>query len=168
MSDAPARHPQYAEAKSAAVRLLAGRARTRADLETRLRSKGLASEAIEQALGDLQRAGYIDDEQYARDRIEDLLRSSRRGAAALVHALTGDGLPEDLAERIVAERLEGEDPGEWALETAMERAGSLRGLDEETARRRLYGYLKRRGFADAEALRAVDEALSAPDDDQRS
>ena len=150
MSDAPARHPQYAEAKSAAVRLLAGRARTRADLETRLRSKGMASEAIEQAIGDLQRAGYIDDEQYARDRIEDLLRSSRRGAAALVH-----------------ERLEGEDPGEWALETAMERAGSLRGLNEETARRRLYGYLKRRGFADAEALRAVDEALSAPDDDQR-
>jgi len=166
MSDAHARHAQYAQAKSAAVRLLAGRARTRADLETRLRSKGLAPEAIDEALDDLQRAGYIDDEQYARERIETLLRGSKRGAAALVHALTGDGLAEDVAERVVAERLEDEDSGEWALETAMERAEALRGLDTETARRRLYGYLKRRGFDDGEALRAVDEALSAPDDDQ--
>ncbi len=166
MSDAQARHAQYARAKSAAVRLLAGRARTRADLATRLRSKGLAPEAIDQALGDLERAGYIDDEQYARDRIEMLLRNSRRGAVALVHALMGDGLPEDLARRIVAERLEGEDSGQWALEVARERAGSLRGLDGETARRRLYGYLRRRGFEHGEALRAVDEALSEPDDDR--
>lgn len=165
MSDADARHPQYAEAKTAAVRLLARRARTRADLEARLRRKGLVAEAIRQALDDLERAGYIDDEQYARDRVAELLRRSPRGQAALMHALTGEGLPWDLAERIVAERLEGEDTGRWAVEAARERAKRLRGLDEETARRRLYGYLKRRGFEDGEVLRAIEEALSAPDEE---
>ncbi len=166
MSETQARHPQYAEAKAAAVRLLGSRARTRADLERRLQRKGLAPEAIEEALGDLARAGYVDDEQYARDRIDALLRKARRGPQALTHALIGDGLPSELAERIVAERLDGEDTGQWALDAARERVERLRGIDREAARRRLYGHLRRRGFTDNEALRAMDEALPTLDEHQ--
>lgn len=164
MSDAAARHPQYAAAKTAAVRLLASRARTRADLEQRLRSKGLDPEAVTQALDDLARAGYVDDEAYARQRIDELLRGSKRGAPALVRTLIGDGLPEELAERVVAERLAAEDPREWALEVARERLPRLQGLARATARRRLFGYLTRRGFAATEALGATDEVLPALDE----
>lgn len=164
MSDAPARHPQYAEAKTAAVRLLASRARTRADLEQRLRSKQLEAEAVTQALDDLARAGYVDDEAYARQRLDELLRGSKRGAPALVQTLIGDGLSKELAERVVAERLAEEDPREWALDAARERLPRLRGLERETARRRLFGYLQRRGFDATEALGATDEVLPAPDE----
>lgn len=165
MSDVPARHPQYAEAKTAAVRLLAGRARTRADLERRLRSRELAAEAVTQALDDLARAGYVDDVAYARERIEQVLRDGKRGAAALIDRLVGDGLPAELAERVVAERLADEDARVWALEAARERLPRLRGLERETARRRLFGYLQRRGFDASEALGATDEVLSALDED---
>ncbi len=164
MSDKAARHPQYREAKSAAIRLLSHRARARGQLEERLRGKDLAAEAIEQALNDLERAGYIDDEAYASERIEALLRKSKRGSRALIHALIQEGLDRHLAERIVAERLEGEDLSEWAREVAMERIARMRGLDAETARRRLYGYLGRRGFDDVDALRAIDEALAELDE----
>lgn len=165
MSDVPARHPQYAEAKTAAVRLLAGRARTRADLERRLRSRELAAEAVTQALDDLARAGYVDDVAYARERIEQVLRDGKRGAAALIDRLVGDGLPAELAERVVAERLADEDARVWALEAARERLPRLRGLERETARRRLFGYLQRRGFDASEALGATDEVLPALDED---
>lgn len=165
MSDVPARHPQYAEAKTAAVRLLAGRARTRADLERRLRSRELAAEAVTQALDDLARAGYVDDVAYARERIEQVLRDGKRGAAALIDRLVGDGLPAELAERMVAERLADEDARVWALEAARERLPRLRGLERETARRRLFGYLQRRGFDASEALGATDEVLPALDED---
>jgi regulatory protein len=126
-----------------------------------LRGKGLAAEAVEQALDDLERVGYIDDEDYARERLDGLLRKSKRGQMALVHALIKDGLDRDLAERIVAERLAGEDLGRWALEVAAERVERLRDVEPETARRRLYGYLKRRGFTDAQTLTAVDEAMAS-------
>lgn len=159
MSEEAARHPQYQEAKTVAVRLLGHRARTRKYLEDRLRGKDVSVEAITQALDDLERAGYIDDESYARERVDALLRQSRRGSSALVHALVKDGVERDLSERVVSERLEGEDPGEWAREVALERIEWLRGLDADTARRRLYGYLSRRGFGEAHALRAIDEAL---------
>lgn len=165
MSDVPARHPQYAEAKTAAVRLLAGRARTRVDLERRLRGRELAAEAVTQALDDLARAGYVDDVAYARERIEQLLRDGKRGAAALIDRLVGDGLPAELAERVVAERLADEDARVWALEAARERLPHLRGLERETARRRLFGYLQRRGFDTSEALGATDEVLPALDED---
>ncbi|MEA3400014.1 MAG: regulatory protein RecX [Armatimonadota bacterium] len=166
MSDGGGRHPQYAESKSAALRLLASRARPREYLTRRLLDKGLARDAVEEVLDDLERAGYIDDEQYARDRIDELLRQSKRGARALTHKLIQEGLPRETAEQLVAERLEGEDMLQWALEVARERAGRLRGVEPDTARRRLYGYLSRRGFTQGVAFRATDEALSGLDEQQ--
>lgn len=160
MSDRAARHPEYEEAKAAAVKLLSYRARTEQHLRERLRGKDLAAEAIEQALDDLERAGYIDDETYARERVDALLRKSKMGRTALTHALIQDGLDRHLAERVVSQRLESEEPADWALEVAMQRMPRLRDLDAETARKRLYGYLCRRGFGEAEALRATDEALA--------
>ena len=161
MSDKASRHPEYQDAKSAAIKLLSFRGRARGQLEKKLRSKHLAVEAIAQALDDLERAGYIDDEAYARERIDALLRQSKRGPKALMHALVKDGLDGHLADRIVSERLEGEEPGEWALEVAMGRMSQLRGLDAETVRRRLYGYLGRRGFEDVHSRRAIDEVIVA-------
>lgn len=160
MSDQGARHPEYAEAKTAAIRLLAHRARTRRYLEQKLRGKGLDSEAVDAALGDLERAHYIDDAQYARNRIDALLRQSKQGPMALTHKLVQDGVDEELAERVVAETLRGEDLSEWALEVAGERAATLRDLDPGAARRRLYGYLKRRGFSDAHCISAMEQTIS--------
>jgi len=163
MSDQRARHPEYAEAKSAAIRLLAHQARTRGYLDQRLRGKGLAAEAVEEALGDLQRAGYVNDEQFARDRIDALLRKSKQGPFALTHKLVQDGVDGELAERVVGEMLQGEDLSDWALQVAEERAEKLRGLEPDAARRRLYGYLKRRGFADAHCISAMERAVTDAD-----
>lgn len=165
MTDKRARHPEYRDAKAAAIRLLAHRARTRGYLEERLRGKGLAAEAVEEALGDLERAGYVDDEAYAHDRIDALLRKSKQGPLALTHKLVQEGVDGDLAERIVHETLRDEDLSEWALEVATQRAGKLRDVEPETARRRLYGYLKRRGFSDSHCVRAVEEAIADADPD---
>ncbi|MFW6156111.1 MAG: regulatory protein RecX [Armatimonadota bacterium] len=160
MTEKRARHPEYREAKAAAIRLLAHRARTRGYLEQRLRGKGLAAEAVEEALGDLESAGYVNDEQYARDRIDALLRKSKQGPFALTHKLVQEHVDGDIAERVVHETLRDEDLSEWAREVAAERSRRLRDLDPETARRRLYGYLKRRGFSNDHCMNAVDEALA--------
>jgi regulatory protein len=165
MTDRRARHTEYNDAKAAAIRLLAHRARTRGYLEQRLRGKGLAAEAVEEALGDLESAGYVNDEQYARDRIDALLQKSKRGPQALIHKLVKEHVDGDLAERVVHETLRDEDLSEWAREVAAERSRRLRDLDYDTARRRLYGYLRRRGFSNAHCMSAVDEAIAELDRD---
>lgn len=59
----------------------------------------------------------------------------------------------------MADALEGHDDLEAALETARKRARALRSADETTKQRRIYDFLRRRGFADNVARRAAEAAL---------
>ncbi len=150
---------EHAKAKVAALRLLARRARTRADLSGRLRRKGFSAAAIMQALDELGQAGYVDDAKYAEERIDALLRRSKHGSAGLIDRLIKDGLDADLAEQAVAEYLRDVDEREWAREVAAERLEAMPDLDRDTAKRRLYNYLRRRGFSNEDIVRAVEEVL---------
>lgn len=159
MSEGERPDSEHAKAKVAALRLLARRSRTRADLAGRLRRKGFSTAAIEQALDELGRDGYVDDAKYAEDRMDALLRKSKQGSAGLIDKLVRDGLDPDLAEQAVAERLRDVDEREWAREVATERLEAMPELDADTTRRRLYNYLRRRGFSNEDIFRAVEEVL---------
>ena len=117
------------EAVDAAVRLLAHGDRSRAELETRLAARGIAPDALSDALETLERVGAFDDERTAALR-----------AATLAERGYGDAWIRAELER---RRL----PAEEALaglEPERERAGRIvaeRGGGAATAR-----YLARRGF----------------------
>ncbi len=150
--------PEVAEAKRAAVKLLAARARPRKYLEQRLRKRGLPDAAIQSALDALEGAGYVDDEKYARDRIEGILRKGKQWGRALTSKLIADGIGSELAETAVAERLADEDQREWACEVARERIEKMKTSEPESTRRKLSSYLMRRGFTHGAVIAAVEEA----------
>ena len=151
--------PEAQEAKRAAVGLLAHRARPRSYLEGRLQKRGFPQAAIQSALDALAGAGYLDDAQYARDRIEGLLSKSLQWGPALVARLVDDGLDRELAEQAVAERLAGEDQRQWACEVARERADQTGREDPNAARNRIGAYLSRRGFDQETVIAALEEVL---------
>ena len=159
MAEASADARERAQAKQAAVKLLAQRDRPRGFLEQRLRQRGYAPAAISAALDALQAAGYIGDEQYARQRVEALLGRSKRGAHALQATLRAEGIAPELAQQVVAERLTHESEAAWAVQTARARLEQMGRVSPEVARRRLYGYLGRRGFRDSDILAALEEVL---------
>ncbi len=161
MSEGRDQKSEDAKARAAALRLLARRARTRADLMYRLRRKGFSSAAIEATLDELARAGYVDDLEYARERMDDLLRRSRYGSLGLVSRLVKNGIEPELAETAVAERLREVDEREWARQLATERLAELPELDADTTRRRLFSYLSRRGFTHEDIIVALEEVLHA-------
>ena len=107
----------------------------------------------------MERAGYVDDMQYARDRIEGLLRKSLQWGPALVHKLVADRIDPELAERAVAERLADEDQMQWACEIVRERMRTTRTPDLDAERRRLGAYLGRRGFEYGTIIAALEEVL---------
>lgn len=149
--------PEAVKAKRAAVKLLAHRARPRDYLEGRLREKGFLQTAIESALDALAGAGYVDDMQYARDRIEGLLHKSLQWGPALVHKLVGDGVGRELAEGAVAERLADEDQRQWACEVARERMRTSKTQEMSAAKKRVGAYLSRRGFDYGIIIAALEE-----------
>jgi regulatory protein len=131
--------------KDRALRLLAVRARSGEELRRRLLRAGYEREAVEAALQDLEAVGLIDDERFAGEVAAHGIRRRLAGDRAVLGSLRRAGIDPELAERAV---LEAGGPGEddRAERLARMRAARLRGLDQETAYRRLAGFLQRRGY----------------------
>jgi regulatory protein len=142
-----------ARAKAKALRLLAARPRTEAQVRERLARDGLAAEA-EEVLAWLRRLGYLDDEAYARARARSLTAPGRLGPQLAERRLMAAGVPPGVARDAVAAALLGAEPGAEAAEAelcralASRRAGGapLESLDEG-ARARMARFLLGRGFS---------------------
>ncbi|HEX2207012.1 MAG TPA: regulatory protein RecX [Longimicrobium sp.] len=151
------------QAREAALRLLAIRPRSAAELARRLRMKGYEPEIGEEVIARLREVGMIDDAAFAGTLVRDRVRLRPQGARRLANELRARGVDDETARAAIRETMEGEETDEREL--AHRAAGKWRprpGEEPARARRRLHGFLVRRGF-DSEVIRDVlDEA--APDD----
>lgn len=146
--------------RDAAFNLISYRARTRAELRRRLWKKGFPPARIDPCLDRLQERGFIDDGAVAQAFVRDRLLHKPKGKAALSSELRAKGVDGELAtqsiDRVfeVAETsdlsLAREVAGKWV---ARQNEAVLRALvadrsspERDKARRRLLGYLSRRGF----------------------
>lgn len=148
--------------KERALRLLAVRSRSRHELRGRLLRAGYEADEVDEALNDLESAGLVDDERFARELAEHHRRRGL-GRRAGLSALRVKGVDRDLAERTL-EEVQPEDDAELAFELARARAERLRSLPPEVTYRRLVGFLVRRGYeplvASTSARRALAEVES--------
>jgi regulatory protein len=140
-----------------AIGLLAVQGRSARDLERTLRQRGESAANITAAIDRLTEAGLIDDATYARQLVRSRVGSGRGDSRRRVsQVLAQKGVARDVVQDAVAEVFEDEAVDEEALAEAAGRKKlrSLGGLDAATRRRRLYGYLARRGH-DGEVIRRV-------------
>jgi regulatory protein len=134
-----------------ALRWLARRPLTEAEIRDRLAKKGLGDQEIESTVGALLEERLIDDRTLADDYI--VLRSHRLylGKDRLVRDLRKRGVEEEIAENAYRGAVErGDlDPDELLRKALARRIGRER---ERTtaARRRVYNALLRAGFSAAE------------------
>jgi regulatory protein len=136
-----------------AMRLLAIRPRSRAELAARLLQDAPA-EVVQRTLDRLQAEGLLDDERFAR-----LWATSRRvvrgfGAARIRRELIQKGVDRETADRALRE-FDSADEVMLAEEAARRRLGRYARLDRTTVVRRLFAFLKRRGFSTSTILRAL-------------
>lgn len=142
------------QARAIALRQLAARPRTEAQLRARLARAELSAEADE-TIGWLRGLGYLDDAAYARARARGLLTHGRAGPRLAERRLVADGIAAADARAAVGEALDGADrPTRGAAELALCRelaARRTRGADpaslDERTRARLARFLLGRGFA---------------------
>jgi regulatory protein len=141
------------QALDAALRLLAYRPRSEAELRARLGRRGLPPGAIEEAMNHLLERGLLDDEAFARYWVEARQQSSPRSQRLLRRELLVKGIAVDTAREALAATNE----DEAAHRAAEKKARSLRNLDYSTFRRRLGQFLLRRGFPYDTARALIDE-----------
>jgi regulatory protein len=145
-------------ARAVCLRLLSGAPRTRGQLATALRTRGIPEEAVAEVLDRFEEVGLIDDAAFAGAWVES--RHHGRGLArrALARELRTRGVAPALVEEAVA-RLDGEQEAETARALVERRLPATRGLPADRRMRRLVGMLARRGYPEGVALRVVREAL---------
>ena len=131
-----------------ALRLLARREHSRAELERKLRAHATSEDDLESLLEDLLRRKLLSDERYAESRVHSLSR--KFGAARIAHELRAKGLDKGLADQV----------SKAARATEVERAREVwrrkfrvaPSTREERARQ--MRFLQSRGFS-FDAIRAV-------------
>ena len=140
-----------------ALGLLAVRARSRRELETRLRAAGFESREVDEVLLRLERVGLIDDEAFARQLAEHRFGVKRSGSRSVTRELLGKGVSAAVVTSVVGEARESEE--ERAAALAASRAPRLTSVDPAKAFNRLSSLLMRRGYSPEVARSAARRAL---------
>lgn len=142
-------------AKEAGLRLLAVRARSRAELAQRLSAKGFDPDVIERSLDRLAEVGLIDDAEFARQWVRQRHSFSGKGRQALAQELRRKGVASETAAAALAD-VTADDEYERATELVRRKLRTMpAGLDREKAIRRLVGMLARRGYGHSVAYSVV-------------
>lgn len=152
---------EAARATNAALQFLAYRPRSEREVRDRLRRRGFSGGAIDAAVARLVDWRYLDDAGFARFWVENRAEHQPRGRRRLLSELRAKGVDPEVADEAI--EAAGGDELPAALALARKRVQALRGLDPLTQRRRLAGFLQRRGY-DWEVVRtALDTVLGGDD-----
>ena len=132
----------FQRARDAALRFLSYRPRSEAEVKTRLQRR-FPSYVVQQVMETLAEQDLLDDATFAK-----LWRNSRdtlnpRSAAAIKRELVAKGVASETAAAAVADV----DDNDSAYRAGLKPARRLDQADFPTFRRRLWGYLQRRGFS---------------------
>ena len=144
-------------AKNCALELLSSQSYSKNQMIYQLGRKGFGTEAIEITLEDLEQLGHIKDEDFAKKWVTRRQRSKPKGKRMLAHELANHSIDKTTVDRVLGAIHDTEEK-EIALQAAQKQAKRYKSLPPEVAKRRLHGFLLRRGF-DYETIQSVIERV---------
>ncbi|MCZ6679139.1 MAG: regulatory protein RecX [Candidatus Poribacteria bacterium] len=145
-------------AKNYAFDLLLSQSYSKQQMSDQLERKGFGYRAIDTALEGLEQLGYIKDEKYAKNWVNRRQRSKPRSKKMLQHELTSKGIDKTTVDRVL-EEIGSEQETELALQLAQKQVSRYRSLPTHVAKRRLHGFLQRRGFDYETIQRTIEQVL---------
>ncbi len=128
-----------------AVKLIAHKMRTRAELKDRLMERGIDEAAVEDAMDKLASYGYVDDAAFAGEYVRSAMQTGRWGRKAVEYRLKDKGIESNVIDEALKEYTE-EDEKRIARKQLQAAAGRLKGVEARKARQKEYAALARHGF----------------------
>ena len=141
-----------------ALNILAFRARSSAELKRALVRKGEEASLVERAILRLQEQGILNDAAFAQSFTRAKVLGASQSRRRVQQELARKGVSRtvsDAAIDLVFEE-EGVDASAIVLAAARKKMRSLRAFEPVVQRRRLYGFLARRGYDGEDIRRAMD------------
>ncbi len=141
--EALARADQFHRYLKAAVHYLSYRPRSESELRERLHRRGFDGDTQEAAIARLREQGLVDDMAFAQFWKDNRESFSPRSRWLTKLELKRKGVASDIIDQVVNVI----DDNDSAYRAALSKARSLPQSDYQGFRRRLGGYLQRRGFS---------------------
>ena len=132
----------FKRAYDAGLRLLSYRLRSRHEMQQRLAQRFPLGAAI-RAVNLLTENGYLDDARFARAWKEGQETYRPQSSSMIRRKLLQRGVPEEIAGATVIDM----DDEQNAYRVATKRESNLIAVETWNGRRRLWNYLRRRGFS---------------------
>lgn len=133
-----------------AVKLLAWRDRSIAELELKLLDKGFSADVSADVIARLKKSGYLDDRRFAERWAESAVTNGRGYGPRICHELLRRGVPREIVVEVIAGIADSYDEQETLSALV---ARKFAGFDPKSAsdreKKRVVNYLQRRGFSTA-------------------
>ena len=145
-------------AKNVLLHQLSRSMKTRFQLQEILNKREIPDEIAQLALNRFTEAQLIDDAVFAAAYVRTRLENGRS-----VSAIRGELRRKGVAQELIEAELDGVDSNreqEIANRLAANRYSRMLNLEAEVRKRRLLGFLQRRGFSQSIAYRAISNAAS--------
>jgi regulatory protein len=152
-----------------ALNMLAFRARSSRELAQSLQRKGEERTHVDWVLERLKEQGLLDDGAFARSFARTKVVDGKQSRRRVQQDLARKGVSRSLSDEAIDTVFEEEAVDQHAIvqEAARKKLRSLGGLEPAVQRRRLYGFLARRGYELDDIRRVlseIDSSLDANDD----
>jgi regulatory protein len=143
-----------------ALNMLALRARSSRELRRHLIRKGEPADQVDAAIVRLQASGFLDDSAFARQFARSKAVGAGMSRRRIQQELGRRGVARQVGDEAITDVFDEEQLDERAVveQAAHKKLRSLKNLDAETRKRRLYAFLARRGY-DLDDIRRVMQAV---------
>ncbi len=148
------------KAKQAALKLLAARSLSIAELRQKLASRGFDCDTTEAVVREFLARRFLDDEGLSERYVQSLLERKAYGRRWFFRKLLKRGINGDTIQKVLNKVFDEIDEGQLVYEAAV---GKLRGLRDVEPRARLAKvarFLSNRGFAESLIMQVINERLS--------
>lgn len=159
--DVESRDIDSPDVETALLRALTRRDLSEREVRTWLSARDVPENDAEEWVERMHRLGYVDDMRMATHLVDKLVARGGKGRGVIVQKLSERGIDRATASEAVS-HLDDDSQQQQANDLAVARVSRMGTLTDEAARRRLHGFLARRGFSSTVIREAVHHALRNP------
>lgn len=145
---------ELSRAKNSAYRWLSIRPRSRAEVERKLRDKEFSDDIVCTVMLHLERLGYVNDQEFAAQWARGRTRLRGFGRRRIEQELKVKGISSDTIRETLARLFEDSSEIDIARREAEKKLRTLVRFEPPVRRRRLAGFLERKGFS-SDIIRAL-------------
>ena len=149
----------YNKALSYSYRLINYRPRSKNELIDKLKTKKCDGSIMSQVIDTLTKQGAIDDVKFSRLWAQERIQQRSLSLNIIKQELLTKGVDIDVIERVLSDISQNTDELKIAMDLAQKRIKLLSSVDGLKKKKRLFDYLKRRGFSSDIVYQVLNEVI---------